>query len=543
MSDQRTDLDLETRLRGAFRSADLPAAPGRLVGMLERVPDAPVVATAARDAGRRRGRSTGFGLLGLVAVLLVGGALALSGGARQQTPPPNASATIAGEASASVPPGRRITYQVVWSAAVAYTAPLLAEEVRIVQARIDATGVVGATVRSEGGETLIVDLPADLDADPLRRLIGQTGRIAFVPLDDTQVEQGDVIDPAAHPELFGSEGIATASVSTDQSGGRVVVFELSPAAADLFGAWTASHIGAGFAITLDDRVVSAPVIQSEIPGGTVEISQAGTGGWDERAASELTTIVRLGPLPAPLMEVASGPGPEDPLASGEPTPLVAASGPPVACPDPLVIENPLLTCDRAVQAATEILPAGHAAIASIRFDHACFDPLHPGLALDCAIQASGIVTFSFADGAEAFVAGVRIGDAGAVEAVALTPTAAGGSTFALERTPADLGCDAIPPPYRWLVIHVDPTKTPSVWAIADTKARLRVLWGSADRGILPNSAGAIPTPAAIVDRFGLVIARDGTRIDIPEGAWPALAGRFVCPGPTAVYVTDRPSLP
>jgi hypothetical protein len=55
--------------------------------------------------------------------------------------------------------------------------------------------------------------------------------------------------------------------------------------------------------------------------------------------------------------------------------------------------------------------------------------------------------------------------------------------------------------------------------------------------------GAIPTPAAIVDRFGLVIARDGTRIDIPEAAWPALAGRFVCPGPTAVYVTDRPSLP
>jgi hypothetical protein len=82
-----------------------------------------------------------------------------------------------------------------------------------------------------------------------------------------------------------------------------------------------------------------------------------------------------------------------------------------------------------------------------------------------------------------------------------------------------------------------------VWAIADTKARLRVLWGSADRGILPSSAGAIPTPAAVVDRFGLVIAHDGTRIDIPEGAWPALAGRFVCPGPTAVDVTDRPSLP
>ena len=83
MSDWRTDDELETRLHRTFRSGDLPHAPGRLLDALERVPDAPVVARGAKDTGRRRGRATGFGLLGLAAVLVVGGALALSGGSRR----------------------------------------------------------------------------------------------------------------------------------------------------------------------------------------------------------------------------------------------------------------------------------------------------------------------------------------------------------------------------------------------------------------------------------------------------------------------------
>jgi hypothetical protein len=42
--------------------------------------------------------------------------------------------------------------------------------------------------------------------------------------------------------------------------------------------------------------------------------------------------------------------------------------------------------------------------------------------------------------------------------------------------------------------------------------------------------------------FGRVLARNGTRINVPDGAWPSLNGRFVCPGADAVYITDQPAL-
>jgi hypothetical protein len=90
------------------------------------------------------------------------------------------------------------------------------------------------------------------------------------------------------------------------------------------------------------------------------------------------------------------------------------------------------------------------------------------------------------------------------------------------------------PPYRSLVIHIDPAKATPVWAIADTKARLRVLWGAADHGL------GLDKPV-VLDAFRRELAVDGTRIDIPDGAWPSLNGRFVCPGPDAVYITDQPA--
>lgn len=434
MSNKRTGIDLETRLSGAFRSADLPVAPGRLVEVLERVPEAPIARGGAQGDRPGSGRRTIAGLLGVAAILLVGGTLALGVGSRPQTPLPSPSGPLTGEASSSPAPGVLVSYQVGWTDAAPYSAALLAEEVRIAQQRVDATGALGVTVTAVGTDRINVAIPAGVDAEALRSLIGQTGHLAFVPLGDTHLDKGAPVDPTRFPELFGSEAVATATVSTNQSGARVIDFQLTPTAADVFGSYTAAHIGSYFAITLDNVVVTAPVINSEIPGGSVEISQAGTGGWDLAQANEFATIIRLKPLPAPLTEISNGPGPVDPSAS------------PSAVPS----------------------------------------PSDPG--------------------------------------------------FALERTPADFGCDSMLPPYRSFVIHIDPSAAEPVWAIADTNARLRVLWGATDRGL-----GG--TKAEIVDASGHVLARDGTRIAIPDGAWPSLLGRFVCPGTDAVYVTDQPAQP
>lgn len=545
MSDKRTEIGLETRLSSAFRSTELPAAPPRLVEGLERVPESPVRG-GAEPGPSGNGRRTIVGLLGVAAILLIGGTLAVGVGSRPSTPVPAPSGPRTGEPTSA--PAVVVSYRVGWTDAAPYSAALLAEEVRIVQGRVDATGAVGVTASAVGTDRVDVAIPAGLDAEALRRLIGQTGHVAFVPLGDTQLEKGALVDPTKFPELFGSEGVATAAVSTGQTGARVVVFELTPGAADMFGSYTAAHIGSYFAITLDNLVVSAPVINSEIPGGKVEISQGGTGGWDLAAANELATVIRLKPLPAPLTEISNEPAPVDP----SPSPSVVASpdlrprpsgtlseianGAPVACEAVLDLPGPQLDCDSAVRAALAILPSVRPAIAKVTFSHTCFDPLNPDAAVDCAVQYSGIVQVTYVGGALPALIGVRIGENGERLAFLLITRRTGGPEFTLERTPGDFGCDAMPPPYQSFVIHIDANAEKPVWAIADTKVRLRVFWGAGDRGLKDSEP-------VVVDAFGRVLARDGTRTDVPDGAWPSLNGRFVCPGADAVYITDQPAQP
>ncbi|MEK6720256.1 MAG: hypothetical protein AABZ33_06235 [Chloroflexota bacterium] len=95
--------------------------------------------------------------------------------------------------------------------------------------------------------------------------------------------------------------------------------------------------------------------------------------------------------------------------------------------------------------------------------------------------------------------------------------------------PADLGCDAIPAPYRSFTIRIDPTAVDQVWAITDGGVRLWTSWAPGFRG---GSAG----DPVIRDPAGEVVARDGELVALPDGDWPRLHGYFVCPSPDAIYV-------
>ena len=63
-----------------------------------------------------------------------------------------------------------------------------------------------------------------------------------------------------------------------------------------FGEATASSIGQRFAIVLDGKVISAPVIRSAITGGSGMIS----GSFTPESANDLAVLLRAGALPAPL---------------------------------------------------------------------------------------------------------------------------------------------------------------------------------------------------------------------------------------------------
>jgi preprotein translocase subunit SecD len=175
----------------------------------------------------------------------------------------------------------------------------------IIENRVNATGVSEPVITTQGSDRIVVELPGVADPNAVRKLVGQTGRLDFVPLGSVTKNAGDTIDPAQFPALFSGEELSTAAIATDQTGKRVVTFKLKDTGARLFEQYTSQNIGKYFAIVLDGKVISAPVINSAIPGGNVEISQGGIGGYPLKEAQELVTVLQFGSLPFPIQELSN----------------------------------------------------------------------------------------------------------------------------------------------------------------------------------------------------------------------------------------------
>ena len=95
--------------------------------------------------------------------------------------------------------------------------------------------------------------------------------------------------------------LTNATPNQDPIEGAKVDFQFNNEGGRRFRTETAKHIGDNMAIVLDDRVMSAPVIQSAI-GARGQITM---GGRDLQAAQDLALVLRAGALPVPLKVVES----------------------------------------------------------------------------------------------------------------------------------------------------------------------------------------------------------------------------------------------
>jgi preprotein translocase subunit SecD len=97
----------------------------------------------------------------------------------------------------------------------------------------------------------------------------------------------------------------------------VVNFRFNSAGARKFAEVTQANVGKPFAIVLDNKVISAPVIREPILGGSGQIS----GNFTVQSANDLAILLRAGALPAPLTiieERTVGPGlGQDSINAGE----------------------------------------------------------------------------------------------------------------------------------------------------------------------------------------------------------------------------------
>ena len=189
----------------------------------------------------------------------------------------------------------------------------------IIDRRVNSTGVAEPVVVTSGTDRIVVELPGATDPSAVRSLIGQTGRLDFVPIPKTTtITQGQTVDLSKATIcqgtgdisqlciLFSGDQLESASIGTDPNGGRAVNFNLKGVGKDLFAAWTAAHINDQFAIVLDSNVISAPQIKGAITGGTVQISNTATiGGIPNAEATNLVNVLKFGALPFPVEELSS----------------------------------------------------------------------------------------------------------------------------------------------------------------------------------------------------------------------------------------------
>ena len=208
--------------------------------------------------------------------------------------------------------GLQVEYQALPAGGKSPDAGAMATIKQIVENRVNSQGVTEPVVQTQGSDRIVVELPGVSDPDPIRKLLGSTGRLDFVPLPPErygngsapgsfQAVQGQPL-PTEETALFAGDQIDQAFPSQDSNGARAVGFRLKGEGAKLFGDYTQANVGNFFAIILDGIVVSAPVIQSAITGGDGIIT-GGSSGFSVTEMNSLVTVLAYGSLPFPLQEV------------------------------------------------------------------------------------------------------------------------------------------------------------------------------------------------------------------------------------------------
>jgi len=197
------------------------------------------------------------------------------------------------------------------------------QSIEIIRRRIDETGTREPTIQRQGEDRILVQLPGVKDPERIKQLLGKTAKMTFrfvdtsvsaeavqagqVPLPPgTELLPGAETGPDGKPRYYvvqkrvmvSGENLVDAQ-ATFQDAQPVVSFRFDSVGAKRFGDATRENVGRLFAIVLDGKVISAPVIRDAILGGSGIIS----GSFTTQSAQDLALLLRAGALPAPLVVI------------------------------------------------------------------------------------------------------------------------------------------------------------------------------------------------------------------------------------------------
>lgn len=198
----------------------------------------------------------------------------------------------------------------------ARVASAAASSIETVNRRINNLGTSESTVVRQGTDRILIQFPGLQDTAELKKLIGETAKLTFhevhpsLTAEDaklTAIPPGYKIYPDTGDEggeyllretpVVPGEDLADSQPGFDSRDGQPVInFRFNQAGARKFGAFTKENVGRPFAIVLDDKVLSAPVIREPILGGSGQIS----GNFTVESTNRLAVQLRSGALPTKL---------------------------------------------------------------------------------------------------------------------------------------------------------------------------------------------------------------------------------------------------
>lgn len=193
--------------------------------------------------------------------------------------------------------------------------------IETINRRVNALGTAESTIVQQGRDRILVQYPGLSDTQQLKDLIGQTAKLSFHAVHPTvTADEARTTRPPAGYRIYEStedereagyqpeyvlqenaivqgEDLVDSQPAFDhQTNAPIITFRFNQSGARKFGNFTKTHVGEPFAIVLDDKVISAPVIREAILGGSGQIS----GNFTVDSANNLAIQLRSGALPAKL---------------------------------------------------------------------------------------------------------------------------------------------------------------------------------------------------------------------------------------------------
>ncbi len=223
------------------------------------------------------------------------------------------------------------------------------QSIEILRRRVDETGTLEPTITRQGDERILLQVPGIKDTTDLKRKINQTAKLTFHLVNEDVAAAGANIPATLPPTTFlvptregmqdlrrtnpkawediqaanprlspeqicrrfqpqclpvlkrvvvGGEDLDDSKATFEQQqGGRPIIsFTFNSAGGRAFCAATRANIGKRLAIQLDGEIISAPVVQGAICGGSGII----TGSFTPQQTQEQALLLRSGALPATL---------------------------------------------------------------------------------------------------------------------------------------------------------------------------------------------------------------------------------------------------